>query len=61
MQLVLLSAPVYDALTIFHRALVAPPGMAYAVPFLWWLVLRALARPAVVLISPQAVEVSLSD
>lgn len=57
MQLIRLSAPVYDALTIFHRALVAPPGMAYAVPFLWWLVLSALDRPAAPARLPQAVEV----
>lgn len=55
MQLITLSSPVYDALTIFHRALVAPPGMAYAVPLLWWLVLSALERPEASL-QPQAAE-----
>lgn len=44
MQLLHMSTLVYGVLTIFHRALVAPPGMAYAIPLMLWLTLGALER-----------------
>lgn len=40
-----LSAPVHALLQIPYRALVAPPGMAYAVPLLLWWVLVVRLRP----------------
>jgi hypothetical protein len=42
-----LGAPLHAVLQILYRALVAPPGMAYALPLLlWWvLVARLRARP----------------
>ena len=40
-----LSRPTHVVLQILYRALVAPPGMAYALPLLlWWLLLVSLNR-----------------
>ncbi len=40
-----LSRPVHAVLQILYRALVAPPGMAYAVPLLlWWVLVTQFAR-----------------
>src|SRR6478735_11531214 len=40
-----LSRPTHVLLQISYRALVVPPGMAYAVPlFLWWLLVVTLNR-----------------
>ena len=40
-----LSRPTHVVLQLLHRALVAPPGMAYAVPLLlWWLLVVGLNR-----------------
>ena len=40
-----LSRSTHVLLQILYRALVVPPGMAYAVPlFLWWLLVMALNR-----------------
>ncbi|MET0792632.1 MAG: hypothetical protein ABW061_14020 [Polyangiaceae bacterium] len=40
-----LSRPTHVVLQILYRALVAPPGMAYAIPlFLWWLLVIAVNR-----------------
>jgi hypothetical protein len=45
-----LSAPLHAVLQILYRALVAPPGMAYALPLLlWWcLMVRLRGRPGTV-------------
>lgn len=40
LHLIELDAPVHWVLTLFYRSLVAPPGMIYAIPFLWWWWLR---------------------
>ena len=40
------SAPVAWAITIAYRALVAAPGMAYALPALLWLALFRWLEPA---------------
>lgn len=40
-----LSRPTHVVLQILYRALVVPPGMAYAVPlFLWWLLVMTMNR-----------------
>lgn len=40
-----LSRPVHAILQILYRALVAPPGMAYALPLLlWWVLVARLVR-----------------
>ena len=41
-----LGRPAHVVLQILYRALVAPPGMAYALPLLWWWVLVARLSPA---------------
>lgn len=44
-QAFMLNRPTHVLLQILYRALVVPPGMAYAVPlFLWWLLLMAMNR-----------------
>jgi hypothetical protein len=44
-QVFTLSRPTHVVLQILYRALVAPPGMAYALPlFLWWVLVVELKR-----------------
>ncbi|HEY6561801.1 MAG TPA: hypothetical protein VI072_31240 [Polyangiaceae bacterium] len=41
-----LSPASHAVINVFYRALVAPPGMAYAVPSLLWWMLLYLTRPS---------------
>jgi hypothetical protein len=51
-----LSRPIHVVLQVLYRGLVAPPGMAYAVPlFVWWLLLSRLIRGRAARLTPSSV------
>jgi hypothetical protein len=51
-----LSRPIHVVLQVLYRGLVAPPGMAYAVPlFVWWLLLSRLIRGSAARLTPSSV------
>ena len=54
-----LSLPTHAILQVLYRALVAPPGMAYAIPLLlWWVLVTKLNRRAEASLAPSRVRPS---